>query len=268
MIPSRAALVLALAASFGGVKPLIAAPGDSTATLYALITPPAGLQVGCQPPCLCPLVSTPTYGSFTLVPAGSDPLYTYYTVDRFIASFNNGPGAVAITGSGTYRVGGEVALLQQLTLDLSIQGQPLEHFDSGLQPFRVPFPRIDISCAVHGFYCLDSVLVVVAAPVNPAGTGNPPAAAAGLLAVQPNPFRGRTTIEFTLARAATVDLAILDLAGRRVRTLAAGSFASAGPQGLAWDGLGDDGRTAAAGVYWVELRWPGGTDRRRFVKLD
>jgi hypothetical protein len=37
---------------------------------------------------------------------------------------------------------------------------------------------------------------------------------------------------------------------------------------MTWEGRRDDGRAAPAGVYWVLLRWPGGVDRRRFIKLD
>jgi hypothetical protein len=85
--------------------------------------------------------------------------------------------------------------------------------------------------------------------------------------VVPNPFQSQTSIGFSLDRPGPIDLIVIDLEGRRVRRLAAGQPAGAGPQTVAWDGLRDDGRVAAAGVYWVLLRWPDGTDRRRIVKL-
>jgi hypothetical protein len=269
MAMSRAtsSLLAALAATLCSAAPCAAAPADSTGTLYALTTPPSGLEVGCQGPCECPIIAIPTYGSFELVQTGADALYTYYAVHRYIASFNNGPGAVAITGSGQYRVGGDVALMQELTLDLDIQGQPTQHFDSGLVPVRSAFPRIEVSCAVHGFNCFDSVLVVDAKSVDAANT--PPAAArVGLQAVWPNPFTSRTTIAFTLDRPGTFDLTIVDLAGRRVRALASDRPVESGPQSVIWEGRRDDGRAAPAGVYWAVLRWAGGVDRRRFVKLD
>jgi hypothetical protein len=258
--------ILVLAALTAGL--LGAAPSAATTgTIYALITPPSSLQVGCQGPCECPIAFLPTYGSFELVRTGVDPLYTYYAVERYIASFNNGPGAVSITGSGQFKIGGEFALMQELTLDLEVEGQPTEHFDSGLKPVSVPLPRIDISCAVHGFHCFDSVLVVDAKPADPAGTQGPPLPPAGLQTVRPNPFERETTISFTLDQPGFVDLMVIDLEGRRVRSLAAGEFIGPGPQTMTWEGRRDDGRVAPAGVYWMQLRWPGGVDRRRIVKL-
>lgn len=249
-------------------SPGYAAPADSSGVTYGLITPPSSLDVGCYGPCECPIVTTPTYGSFQLVKLGVDPLYTHYAVERYIASFNNGPGAVAIVGAGQYKIGGEVALVQELTLDLTIEGRPPVHFDSGLQPVRVSFPQIEISSAAHGFACFDSVVVVDAVPVDPATASPPPSRPAGLRAVEPNPFKGRTVIAFAVDRLGPVSLTILDAAGRRVRTLASGAFDASGQHSVSWDGLCDDGRVALAGVYWAQLRWSGGMDSRRFVKLD
>jgi hypothetical protein len=266
MIPVRAVGVAAISVVLLAACPDAAASAGTFGTQYSLITPPSSLQVGCQEPCKCAIWSRPTYGSFQLVPAGSDPLYAYYAVENYIASYNNGPGAVSITGSGLLKIGGEVALMQQLTLDLTIEGRPVEHFDSGLVPVRASFPQIDVSCAVHSFYCYDTVLVVDAKPVGTSNVPPPPAPRIGLQAVAPNPFTHAIGITFTIDRAQAVELWIVDLEGRRVRTLAVGSVA--GPGAVAWDGLRDDGRGAPAGVYWVIMRWPGASDRRRIVKLD
>ncbi|OGF21198.1 MAG: hypothetical protein A2V63_00175 [Candidatus Eisenbacteria bacterium RBG_19FT_COMBO_70_11] len=83
----------------------------------------------------------------------------------------------------------------------------------------------------------------------------------------PNPFEHGTRISFALDRAEPVDLQVIDLEGRRVRVLAAGQFVGPRAQAVNWDGMRDDGRMAPAGVYWVLMRWPGGVDRRRVVKL-
>ena len=263
MVSPRASVLLALAAWLLGTAPRV----EAGSILYGLSTPQSSLQIGCQAPCECPILVRPTYGSFELVLTGSDPLYTYYDVLHYIASYNNGPGAVMITGSGHYKVGGEFALVQQMTLDLDIEGRPTGHFDSGLKPVGAPFPQIDISCAVHGFFCYDSVLTVAAQPVTVAGIPTPPGAPVGLRAAMPNPFQGQISIAFALDRAGPVNLMIIDLEGRRVRMLSAGQHVETGPQGVTWDGRYDDGRVAPAGVYWVLLRWSGGFDRRRIVKL-
>lgn len=265
MILFRISTMVALAAVLLGAAPCAATPPEPGAKIYVLETPPSSLMIGCQGPCACPLFSRPTYGSFALVKTGFDPLYTYYNVENYIASYNNGPGAVSITGSGQYKIGGEFAVMQEMTLDLAIEGQPRVHFDSGLVPTRALFPEIDISCAVHGFYCYDTVLVVDAKPFDQADVPSP---RAGLDGVHPNPFAHGTSISFTLDRPGRVDLAVVDLAGRRVRALASGQSLSAGQKSVTWDGLRDDGRVAPAGVYWVLMRWPGGSDRSRIVKLD
>lgn len=267
MLRTRFRAGAALVAGLLAATPAAAGPSDSTGTLYALVTPPSSLEIGCQGPCLCPVVPTPTYGSFRLVRTGVDPLYTNYAVEGYIASFNNGPGAVAITGSGQYRIGGEVALVQQLELDLEIEGRPPVHFDSGVVPVTTPFPAISVRAAVHAFACFDTVIVVDAKPFEVAGVP-PPVARVGLEAVRPNPFRGETSIVFDVERPEFVRLFIVDASGRRVRTLEAGRFFSPGGRTESWDGRGDDGRPAPAGVYWVRLAWSGGADSRRFVKLD
>lgn len=89
-------------------------------------------------------------------------------------------------------------------------------------------------------------------------------------AVQPNPVVERCTVSFTLARAGAVDLALYDVAGRRVATLARGQFA-AGPHALAFGstgaGGGSGGARLAAGVYWLRLATPAGASARAVVRL-
>ena len=67
------------------------------------------------------------------------------------------------------------------------------------------------------------------------------------LRVAPNPFHGSTEIRLAPGAAAR-PLAIIDAAGRVVRTL------SLDREGAArWDGLANDGREVPAGAYWVRL---------------
>jgi len=262
----RVSVALAFAVSLCAAAPSAATTADTTATSYALLVPTSEYETGCFGPCECAIVSQPTYGSFELRRLYSDPLYTYYAVDRYIASFNNGPGAVSIVGSGTYKLGGEVALMQQMTLDLQVWGGPVQHFDSGLVPMSVPFPRILVSCAVHGFACMDTVVVVDAKPIATASV--PPGQRASIQGVAPNPFGRTTSIAITLAGPGPVHVAVFDLNGRKVRSLGEWAGSDLGLRTLEWDGRRDDGSEAGAGVYWVRMQQPGGSDERRLVKLD
>jgi hypothetical protein len=60
-----------------------------------------------------------------------------------------------------------------------------------------------------------------------------------------------------------VELAILDIAGRRVRTLMNGEL-PAGDGEARWDGLGRHGEVPGVGVYFARLSAPGG---QRIAKL-
>ena len=64
----------------------------------------------------------------------------------------------------------------------------------------------------------------------------------------PNPFRSATTIEYTLERAAEVEVAVYDLLGRKVATLAEGAQA-AGTARVTWDATG-----LPTGLYIGQLR--------------
>jgi hypothetical protein len=64
---------------------------------------------------------------------------------------------------------------------------------------------------------------------------------------RPNPFSTRTSFDVTLPQVATVDLAVHDLAGRRIATLASGAY-TAGRHTFDWDGAG-----ARGGMYYVRL---------------
>ncbi len=69
----------------------------------------------------------------------------------------------------------------------------------------------------------------------------------------PNPFNPSTTIAFSLERDGEVELAVYDLAGRRVATLLDG-LVPAGNHEVFWNGRDQAGRTASAGMYLVQLR--------------
>lgn len=77
-----------------------------------------------------------------------------------------------------------------------------------------------------------------------------------LISNSPNPFNPRTTIRFELAEGGATRLAILDLAGRLLRTLVDAPL-DPGPGSVIWDGRDALGRDVAAGSYLVRLESAG-----------
>jgi hypothetical protein len=82
----------------------------------------------------------------------------------------------------------------------------------------------------------------------------------------PNPFNPSTMIYYEIPSAGQVQLEILDLRGRLVRTLVSGRV-EAGRHATAWHGVGDDGRRVASGVYLYRLRSGSFVETRSMVLL-
>ena len=83
-------------------------------------------------------------------------------------------------------------------------------------------------------------------------------------AVAPNPFTGSTLLRFSLAAAGPVRAELLDVTGRRVRSLVAGELV-AGEHTLRWDGRDDRGHALPAGLYFARLETAGNGVVRRLA---
>jgi hypothetical protein len=88
-----------------------------------------------------------------------------------------------------------------------------------------------------------------------------------LLASAPNPFRGTTQLTYTVPRDMKLSLSVYDRAGRKIRDLISG-IAQPGVRTAAWDGLDDQGRSVAQGVYFWRLQSDNTTFTRKAVKVD
>ncbi|MBN1893685.1 glycoside hydrolase family 3 C-terminal domain-containing protein [bacterium] len=69
----------------------------------------------------------------------------------------------------------------------------------------------------------------------------------------PNPFNSGTSIHYELPASGPVELVILDMAGRHVRSLV-GSVQQTGAYTVTWDGMDDGGERAPSGLYICRLR--------------
>lgn len=92
-----------------------------------------------------------------------------------------------------------------------------------------------------------------------------PASGVAMSAPWPNPSRGAARIELELPTRSTLAVVVVDVQGRRVRTLAAAQPHAAGRVAFVWDGRDDDGARVASGVYFVRAITEGGNSTRRVV---
>ncbi len=68
----------------------------------------------------------------------------------------------------------------------------------------------------------------------------------------PNPFNPTTTINYSLARKANVNLAVYNILGQQVKTLVNGEM-SAGEYSVKWEGNDTNGDAVASGIYFYKM---------------
>jgi hypothetical protein len=95
---------------------------------------------------------------------------------------------------------------------------------------------------------IDSFTITSAVGVEPQGEAAQPVPGFVLQPAYPNPFNASTTISFSLPADADAELAVYNIMGQRVRTLAGGRL-EAGHHTFSWDGRDDLGREVGSGVY-------------------
>lgn len=104
-------------------------------------------------------------------------------------------------------------------------------------------------------------------PVVPTDAPPRPDMAVRLAPNWPDPFNPTTTLRIEGAAGSTVELDIVDVRGRSVRTLWSGALADRG-RDLVWDGRDGAGRAMPSGVYFARLRSAGAesVDRLTLVR--
>ena len=68
----------------------------------------------------------------------------------------------------------------------------------------------------------------------------------------PNPFNPTTTIAYQLSKSSRVDIAIMDILGRKICTVESG-VQSAGVHQVEWDGRNSAGLEVASGIYFTKI---------------
>ena len=155
--------------------------------------------------------------------------------------------------------------MEELTLDVSFEGGPIQRFTSGLRPVGAAFPEIDVRISLHNEFCMDSVLAVDAKPIGVTGVAG--GSVRSSLTVSPNPCLAAVDVGFVLRHEGTVELGVFDLAGRRVASIVPRQRLAAGPHERVWNGQGEDGVAVPPGIYAVRMDGPEGRTVRTLAKL-
>lgn len=131
----------------------------------------------------------------------------------------------------------------------AIEGEVTVEFDRSAEPARTYWYRLVVTDRGVTRALGDPVRVETAPPQRFA-----------LLASGPNPSPGTLEAAFQLAHAADITLEVFDAQGRRVASLAKGTW-PAGIHRATWH----EGRTAPAGLYLLRYRHPAGEASRRIL---
>jgi glucose/arabinose dehydrogenase len=142
---------------------------------------------------------------------------------------------------------------------------PLERFE-----LKGPFEAIRFAGNLEGAFYLDELRLVVARQPPPTAVaeehlGVEPQALV-LHQNHPNPFNSETAIRFELPQRGEIELAVYNLGGQRVATLATGTW-EAGSHLVRWGGRDAQGRSLASGVYLCQLKGESRTQVRKLLLL-
>lgn len=75
----------------------------------------------------------------------------------------------------------------------------------------------------------------------------------------PNPFNSKTRINYTVINTGTIDLAVYNIIGQRIRTLKNG-YIQSGVYNVIWNGKNDIDELVSSGIYFYKLSTSEGTN--------
>ena len=212
------------------------------------------------------------YGAVVLVALDGRPLATSARILMQVASEEANYGWQA-PGSGRRTIedlGGPPLVLRQMAgtvelhrsdaAELEVVALDAAGYGTGR---RVGSARIELQPQTL-YYLIEEPQGPRSSAIEETGVGKP--ANYGLEQNYPNPFNGSTDIRFELPTAAAVDVALYNLGGQKVLSLAQGDHA-AGVHKVAWDGADAQGKPLASGVYLYRMQAAGWAQTRRLVLL-
>ena len=172
---------------------------------------------------------------------------------------------VAVTpGKGVSLLAGE--RLDVARQEWQIVEIPMDAFD-----LEAPIEAVVFAGNFGGTFYLDDIRLVTGAPQPPrtAVVESQEATIPQSFTLSqnyPNPFNPETTIHFDLPQAVEIELALYNLTGQKVATLAHGRR-EAGTYSLLWNGRDEDGRELASSVYLYRLQAGSQLETRKLLLL-
>ena len=74
-----------------------------------------------------------------------------------------------------------------------------------------------------------------------------------LFPTYPNPFNSSTTIRYDIPIKTSIDIFVIDLLGRKVKTLISESSVEVGSHQVKWHGFDDEGNLVPSGIYLIQF---------------
>ena len=139
----------------------------------------------------------------------------------------------------------------------------LEYFEGDLDEVRLYAGALSEDEIFAHYRKMMDVDVDIIIGVAPAFVAEIPGDVIRIGDAAPNPFHGRTHVDYRLLERNPVTASVYDVSGRRVRRLLGGDVVEPGIHGIHWDGRNDRGAALSAGVYF--LRISVGPDTRGIV---
>jgi len=208
----------------------------------------------------CAVQGKKSFAGWTATFQTSHPFFHFdYETLRFALHL----GDLALVGNERFAVsvapGSAVSLLAEDRID--IEEKKWQLVEIPLADFAVhgPIESVNFSGNFPGTFYLDDLALGANRLPSRAPTAvleehlDPLPQAFALQQNYPNPFNSETVVHFALPTAEEVELALFNLIGQRVATLARG-WREAGSHALRWDGRGDGGHALASGVYLYRLQ--------------
>ena len=158
-------------------------------------------------------------------------------------------------------------LYDETTIGVPEMDLRLLHFNAGLSMWEDATTSVDlISNIICGSVSsLSPFVVAMMTSTGGVDGGTPRHLTFG--PATPQPMRSSTTFSIEIPTRTQLDVRISDVAGRIVRTLAAGHEFEPGRHTLVWGGEDDRGQRLSPGLYFARLSADGRIVRQRVVVL-